>query len=291
MIVANGSDRLSQAARELLNPRLGGAPDVVTAGRLPPNETLTATATLLGNKINTRPLLADPRFLQAVEVAGLVLVFRHGVVVSFGSGTADAALAATLRAHVLENGEMEETETATVQIGRGDKDRIGLDGEIFIADGRTERFMLIATVLSRSVLLAHDEVLVAQAFEQTRPVVHDLSINGRARMPIREVMKLAGSVLAARHRLTGTAQADERPDLLWDLPELDRLYARLEAEYELKERAEALEHKFATLGDFAEALLDIAQDKRAVRLEAAIVGLIVFEIVLSLISMAFRLQH
>ena len=291
MIVSNASDRLSPAARELLNPRLGGAPDVVTAGRLPPKETLTVTATLLGNKINTRPLLADSGFLQAVEVAGLVIVFRHGVMVTFGSGAGDTALTAALRTHVLEQDDMEETETATVQVGRGEKDRIGLDGEIFVPDDQIERFMLIATVLSRSVLLAHDEVLVAQAFEQTQPVVHDLKNSGRARMPIREVMKLAGSVLAARHRLTGTAQADERPDLLWDHPELDRLYARLEAEYELKERAEALEHKFATLGDFTEALLDIAQDKRAVRLEAAIIVLIMFEIVLSLISMAGSLQH
>ena len=289
--MGNASDRLSAAARELLDPRLGGAPDVVTAGRLPTSDELTATATLLGNKINTRPLLADPRFLKAVEVAGLVFVFRHGVVVSFGNGTADAALAAALSEHVLESGDSEEVETAQVQVGRGDKDRIGEDGEIFVTDDQPERFMLIATVLSRSVLLAHDEVLVAAAFEQTQPVVQDLSNNGRARLPIREVMKLAGSVLAARHRLTGTAQADERPDLLWDHPQLDRLYARLEAEYELKERAEALEHKFATLGDFTEALLDIAQDKRAVRLESAIIVLIVFEIVLSLIDMAIRLQH
>ena len=72
MSVTNGTDKLSPAARELLNPRLGGAPDVVTAGRLPPDETLTVTATLLGNKINTRPLQADSRFLQAVAVAGLV---------------------------------------------------------------------------------------------------------------------------------------------------------------------------------------------------------------------------
>ena len=289
--MASASDRLSAAARELLNPRLGGAPDVVTAGRLPVGDTLTATATLLGNKINTRPLLADPRFLQAVEVAGLVFVFRHGVMISFGSGTGDAALAAALREHVLDGAKLEEVETALVQIGHGDKDRIGEDGEIFVSDDQPERFMLIATVLSRSVLLAHDEVLVAAAFEQTQPVVQDLSSNGRARLPIREVMKLAGSVLAARHRLTGTAQADERPDLLWDHPQLDRLYARLEAEYELKERAEALEHKFATLGDFTEALLDIAQDKRAVRLESAIIILIVFEIVLSLIDMTIRLQN
>ena len=86
----------------------------------------------------------------------------------------------------------------------------------------------------------------------------------------------------------GTAQANDRPDLLWDHPGLDRLYARLEAEYELDERAEVLERKFVALGDVAELLLDIVRDKRAFRLELAIIALIAFEIVLSLISMAMR---
>jgi uncharacterized Rmd1/YagE family protein len=98
-------------------------------------------------------------------------------------------------------------------------------------------------------------------------------------------MKLAGTVLAAQHRVMGTAQAQERPDLLWEHPELDRLYSRLEAEYELHERAEILGKKLETLGDFAATLMNIVQDKRAYRLEAAIIALIAFEIVLTLFTM------
>jgi uncharacterized Rmd1/YagE family protein len=84
--------------------------------------------------------------------------------------------------------------------------------------------------------------------------------------------------------VTGAVQAGERPDLLWDHPALDRLYARLEAEYELGEREAALDRKYAALGDVGEALLGIVQDKRAFHLEVAIVLLIAFEIVLVLLG-------
>ena len=123
---------------------------------------------------------------------------------------------------------------------------------------------------------------MSQAFDRSAPLVAELRGAGRVRLPIRSVMRMVGEALAARHRVTGAAQVDERPDLLWDHPALDRLYARLEGEYELSERAEALNDKLDALGDFAEALLDIVQDKRAVRLEVAIIALIAFEIVLNL---------
>ena len=144
------------------------------------------------------------------------------------------------------------------------------------------RLLLVATVLAHSVMLSRDETLVSEVFDSSVPLVADLQINGKARLSIPAVMRMVGGVLAARHRVMGTAQAGERPDLLWDHPDLDRLYTRLEAEYELGERAEVLERKFGALGDFTEVLLDIAQDKRAVRLEVAIIALIAVELLLSI---------
>jgi len=39
----------------------------------------------------------------------------------------------------------------------------------------------------------------------------------------------------------GPVEISEKPDILWDKPQLERLYSRLEDEYELKERAESLD--------------------------------------------------
>src|ERR1700730_11238502 len=64
-------------------------------------------------------------------------------------------------------------------------------------------------------------------------------------------------------------------------PDLDRLYARLEDEYELSERAETLNRKLAVIADTATTLADIIDTKRTLRLEIIIVILIAFEIVIT----------
>ena len=269
-------------------PLLTGSPDVVALGRLPDERRLVAVARLLGVRIRTRELAAalaeDPAFASATQAAGLAFVFRYGAVVGFGSaGLRPDLLDAMLAPFVDEPVGVPELETANLAVREGAaEDRVEPDGLIVLSGAEAPRLELVAPVLSRSVVLARDEVLVSQAFDRSAPLVAELRGAGRVRLPIRSVMRMVGEALAARHRVTGAAQVDERPDLLWDHPALDRLYARLEGEYELSERAEALNDKLDALGDFAEALLDIVQDKRAVRLEVAIIALIAFEIVLNL---------
>lgn len=271
------------------SPRHPGLPDVVMLGEARPGTRLVARARLLGARIDTRAILEDPAIAVLAPEAGLTFVFRYGVAVSFGAGTEPTEpLDARLQSRVVEPVTQSETETADLEIRPDRTDRIGSDGQIQLADASQERLLLAAIVLSRSVVLSRDEMLVSEAFNRTGPLVNDLRQNGRARLPITPVKQMVGEVLSARHRVMGTVQVDERPDILWDHPGLDRLYARLEAEYELKERAEVLERKFAALGDFAEVLLDIVQDKRAFRLELAIMALIAFEIVLSLFNVAVK---
>jgi uncharacterized Rmd1/YagE family protein len=57
----------------------------------------------------------------------------------------------------------------------------------------------------------------------------------------------------------------------------------LRAEFDLVDRYHALELKLRSVQDALELITDVARDRRLVLLEAAIVLLIVFEIVLSLI--------
>lgn len=262
------------------------SPDFVMIGAVPENGLVDVRARLLGARIDTRALAGDAGIGRVAAAAGLSFVFRYGIAVTFGpDAQAPDALDRVLRVHVIDPTDVQEYEVADLAIHSSGEDRIGPGGQILLTDASPERLLLVATVLARSVVLARDEVLISEAFHQIDPLVSELRQNGRSRLPITEAMKLVGNVLAARHRMVGTVQVDERPDLLWDHPGLDRLYARLEAEYELKERADVLDRKFASLGDFTEVLLDIVQGIRSFRLEVAVLALFALEIVLTVYSM------
>ena len=71
--------------------------------------------------------------------------------------------------------------------------------------------------------------------------------------------------------------------------DLERLYARLEDEYELKERANALQHKLQVIEGTSRALIDIIDTERSSRLEATIVLLIVVEVLIAFYDLFFRL--
>ena len=266
-----------------------GQPDFVILGALPDRGKLVASARVLAGRIDTRALVEDNRKLLTRPNDGITFVFRYGAVVSITASIQSTQdIDAALHRYLRDPAGSIEAETAELNLTKHGGDRIGEDGQIMLADGDEARLTLVAIVLARSAVLSRDEILVSQAFDRIAPLVADLRETGRTRFPVRQAMRLVGEVLAARHRVMATVQADERPDVLWDNPELDRLYARLEAEHELDDRAEVLERKFVALGDFAEVLLNIIQDKRAFRLELAIIALIAFEIVLALVNMHWR---
>jgi uncharacterized Rmd1/YagE family protein len=74
---------------------------------------------------------------------------------------------------------------------------------------------------------------------------------------------------------------EEKPDVLWDRPDLERLYGRLEDEYELKERGHTLARKLGVVQETTRALTDLIDAQRSVRLEATIVLLIVVEVIVT----------
>lgn len=241
-------------------------------------------ALLVGARIDTRNLadFVDPERLKPDGI-GAVFVFRFGAVVLFGASPAvERHLLTRLRDHIIEPLETPEVETATIEIKAGVDERVDANGHILLRELTSERLLLTATVLARSVVLARDEIRIAEAFDRIEPLVNDLQTHGRTGLPIRRVMQHIGDVLAAQLRVVGRVQISEKPDMLWDHPELDRLYGRLEVEYELGDRARVIERKLEVIGEAADVLLKLVQEKRSFRLELAVIGLIAFEIVLTL---------
>jgi uncharacterized Rmd1/YagE family protein len=253
----------------------------VLPGRMAPSR---VRALLVGSRINMRGLrgFVEPDTLDP-RGTGAAFVYRYGVVVLFGvDAVRERQFLERIADQVIDPLPVAEVETATIELAPGDEEQVDAHGNIRLHELTPERLLLTATVLARSVVLGRDETRIAEVFDRIEPVVGALKQHGRTGLSIRKVMRQIGEVLDARHRMVGRAQISEKPEVLWDHPELDRLYGRLEAEYELGDRARVIEHKLEVIGDAADVLLDVVQDRRSVRLELAIIALIAFEIVVGL---------
>jgi uncharacterized Rmd1/YagE family protein len=140
---------------------------------------------------------------------------------------------------------------------------------------------VIADALSKSVVLARDEREVAAVFELVEPFARQLAEKGRTSGGRRAILKHIGNALLVQQRVSGRVAVTDKPDVVWDRPDLDRLYARLEDEYELKERTEALTRKLSVIAETAEVLTDIIDTRRSLRLELIIVVLIAVELLIA----------
>jgi uncharacterized Rmd1/YagE family protein len=85
--------------------------------------------------------------------------------------------------------------------------------------------------------------------------------------------------------MVGRAEIGDKPELLWEHPELERLNAVLEDEFEIHERLAALDRKLELVARTERTLVDLISTRHALRVEWYIVALIVFEILLTLYGM------
>ena len=252
----------------------------------PAAQQLTAHALQIGDRINTAgfegQVLSSAPLAVRVGSSGLAVVFRYGVAVLIGlSAEEEADFLEKLRARTYGKITPPEEEWAKIQVAKEAEEPIPVGGPILIKEFSLERLLIVSDALAKSVVLGRDEREVANVLDTIEPFARELASFGRTSRNRTALLKLMGNALLVQHRLSGRVAVGEKPDVLWDRPDLERLYARLQDEYELSERAETLNRKLAVIADTATTLADIIDTKRSLRLEIIVVILIAFEIVIT----------
>jgi uncharacterized Rmd1/YagE family protein len=245
------------------------------------NRRITAHAMLMGERIDTSRLESND-LLSSTPLAfraggGIATLFRYGVVVMTGlSAIEESDLLGTLRGKVRGEFRQQEEETASIELSEERDEQVPPGGPVYLKSLPAERVLIISDALAKSVVLARDEREVAAVFDTIEPFARELAEGGRQAM-----LKHIGNALLVQHRVSGRVAVTEKPDVLWDRPGLERLYSRLETEYELKERAGALDRKLGVIAETAKALTDIIDTERSRRLELIIVVLLLVEIAIA----------
>ncbi|NBV44346.1 MAG: RMD1 family protein [Planctomycetia bacterium] len=264
--------------------------------------TMQARAVLVGNAIDIAALGATERTGGAPLVLelvgsltgttlpgigrGVAVLYRAGVAVFFDvtpAGSADCLL--RIAPHVRQPLPEAELETEVLDIRVDGSGREVIEGNtLLLTDVTMEKLQIVADILAKSVSLAHHERDVERQFERVEPFAADLGRRGRSSRAGRELLQHIGGALLAEHRVVAGARVDDAPELLWDHPDLERLWGRLRDEFEIRERSRALHDKLGLISRTAETALDLLQNTRSLRLEWAVVGLIVVEILLTLVQ-------
>jgi uncharacterized Rmd1/YagE family protein len=251
-------------------------------------------ALLIAERIELRALEQTQRLALAPLTigagdGGCAVLFRYGVVVLFGLAPIDEVSFLNQLQPMLHNPlRQPETEDTEIHLNPGSREGVETTGNILLDQFSVERLQLVADILAKSVVLANSEAVVAGVFDRIEPLAADLERAGKSGRRGRELLRYIGGALLIQHRTVGRVEIVEKPELLWEHPELERIHARLSEEYELQERQISLESKLELISRTATTLLELLQNRRTLRVEWYIVILIVVEVLLTLYEMFVR---
>jgi required for meiotic nuclear division protein 1 len=242
-------------------------------------------AYFLGQRIDlaamAQPSPESP-LIVPVGDAGQGVLFSYGAVVLFGlSDTAERAFIATLKPYIQTAFDRTETEAVTIRLTPNGSGRVQ-DGRILLSSLDDLRLQIVADVMAKSVVLAHYELGAAAVFDRIEPYAVELQHQRPVNVKGNQLLKQIGQTLMIQHKIVGRVEIVDKPELLWEYPELDPLYHRLEDEYEIRDRHSALERKLDLVSRTAETVLDLQRHQTGLRLEWYVVLLIVVEVLLSL---------
>lgn len=246
----------------------------------------TVRAMFVGQRIDTRAfenlqLLSTSPLTVKAGSQGIAMMFRYGVVAFMGMTPSEIVAFLSDIEHLITEPIAEpEFDDVNIVIKPGSIEGIHLD-TITLQAINLQRLQVIGAILAKSVVLGHYEVYLAKHFDRLEPLTARLK-SGRGIARGRQLLQHIGEILTIESKMVGRVEVSEKPELLWEQPEYERLYIKLEDEFELQERQQAIERKLSLSSHTAQTMLDILQTQRSLRVEWYITILIVMELLLTL---------
>jgi uncharacterized Rmd1/YagE family protein len=220
----------------------------------------------------------------SAPAGGTVFMYPSGAVVFFDLGQAgrEGELLRLKRALPKLSPQVVSEEFA---VRERPNTRPDIEGEVLVIDQLTfERAEIVALTVAQSAAMEYYERIVETMFTNTDKLVDRLEKHGTISVVTRSLYRFIGAAIGTRSEVFSVLHLFDKPDSAWDDPDADKIYQQLRTEFDLVDRHQSLELKLRSVQEALELVIDVARDKRLVILEASIVLLIVFEIVLSLIK-------
>lgn len=234
------------------------------------------------SRVEEEPIARSPLTVQVG--GGIGMVYRYGAVVLFGvDDAASRAFIERMRSAAPAPPPERDRDAAELRrVTEGAVEGVNSLGAIVLTSFSLSRLRVVAEVLARSAVLNYYESHLASVLLDLEPPVARLRQAGRLPLRIRTLLKGVGEVLNTEMRMISRAEVSEKPELVWNEPDLDRLYLTLAEEYELTDRDQALSRKLDLAMRIISILLEALSGRRAIFVEWVIVILILIEVIMVL---------
>src|SRR5262245_32201521 len=255
---------------------------------------LIARALQIAERIDLKGLERPDQFSSSplgfrTASGGTVALFRFGAAVFIGlNPLEEEAIIRDLKGRLVEPLAEKESETAQIAIRADGEDQPLPDGTIVLKDDSPERLLLLAEAIAMSAALSYDERRIAQAFDRVVVIASSLKQRKLLTGSQGELVEQIGEALLIQQRLAGRVELADRPDVLWDHPELERLWVKLTDEYDIGPRARAIGQRLEVIRETADTMADLLSTRTSHRLEWYIIILICLELFVGLFGTFLR---
>lgn len=218
----------------------------------------------------------------------MMIVFSFGVVVLYDF---DAKHGARVLKQIAKYGEdpleTPKTEDYAVVIDPSSKISVEFDS-VVIDDVDSDLVYVVAEVLAQSVAIEYVEEKVGGIVNRFEKVTAGLERGGKIRMRDAEVLKTIGAGRSIIQYVISQLSLLDKPDSTWEDKDVETTFVAMRKMFELEDRFRALEFRLNFIQDTSEIVLDLLQNRRAVKMELAIIYLFVIDIVLVLYEVFWK---
>ena len=221
-------------------------------------------------------ILGRSPLLLLLQSGGLAALFPYGAVVLIGVSRAEEEALLQDLADRIE-GQLDSPVVSQSEIEVGTSAKVSAD-LIAVRDLSPSFLAVVADALAKNVALTFEEAEVEKVLMVLEPFADDLADSGRLPRSRQRMLRTVGHALRIHHRLLERVEVEERPDLLPDEHEINRLHECLADAFHLKKRAKSLSRKLDVIEVMTAALTELIDAQREIRVELLIVLLIAVEI-------------
>jgi uncharacterized Rmd1/YagE family protein len=149
--------------------------------------------------------------------------------------------------------------------------------------------LAISHGLAQSVKLTIFEEMIQRTVDHTKKLPGDLSRKGKISLSRKEISRKMGELFTERNFINLHAEILDVPEFFWEHPELELFYRRTVHYLDVNKRVDILNKRLAILHELFEILSNELNHQYSTRLEWIIIGLIVIEVIISLLKEIFHL--